>query len=178
MPVNKATSIHGFINGFHGGTRLNRFMVTSSCLGINRPYHVRSAQIPGAVISSIGLNWFGRTIELPGERVYQPWTITILDDYGTGYEVHSKFESWSHSIANKNTHTLVGLQNAFQAGAAPNGLGCQFLVEQFRTDSDRVEKDFILYNAWPVQIGPIELDQSKDNQLVQFSVTLAYSHFV
>jgi hypothetical protein len=178
MPANNTNSIENFINGFHGGTRLNRFIVQSSCPAVNRPFHIRAAQIPGAVISSIGLNWFGRTIELPGERVYQPWVITVLDDAGDGYELHSQFETWQHSIGNKNEFTHVQLANAFQKPSSINGLGCQFDIRQYRTDSDEEEKDFILYNVWPLQIGAVELDQSKDNQLVQFSVTLAYSHFV
>lgn len=178
MATTKTTNITEFINGFNGGTRLNRFEITSpNCSRINRKYHVRAGQIPGAVISTIGLNYFGRTIELPGERVYQPWVISILDDSGV-MEVMSDFEAWQHAIGSKNEETFVDLNNSFASGIAPGtGKGCDFVVTQFRADSEQIEKQFKLFNAWPISIGSIELDQSKDNQLCQFSVTLGYSHF-
>jgi len=163
----KVTSIDQFISGFNGGTRLNRFEVTSSCLDYNRPYHIRAAQIPGAYISAIGLNYFGRTIELPGERVYQPWQVTILDDTGS-QKVYDNFKKWQHNIGNRDLKTYVNIDEAFT---------CNFTVKQYKTDSDTVEKSFTLFNVWPIQVGPIELDMSKDNQLCQFTVTFAYSHF-
>ena len=177
MAVTNGSSIHEFINGFHGGTRLNRFMVTSTCVDLSSPFHIRSAQIPGAAISAIGVNWFGRTIQLPGERVYTPWAITVLDDSGADYELHSYFERWQHSIGNKDENTLVELKHEFHPRSLANGAGCNFTIKQYRADSDFVEKTFTISNAWPVQVGPIELDMSKDNTLTQFTVTLAYTHF-
>ena len=171
----KVTSIHEFIQGFNGGTRLNRFSVTSSCEKVSRPFHMRSAQIPGAFMSSIGLNWFGRTIQLPGERVYQPWVVTILDDTDT-QEVYSEFESWQHAIGNKDEGTFVNLANAF-ARSVTTPKGCDFTVSQYRADSDGIDKQFRIFSAWPISIGPMELDQAKDNMLCQFSVTFAYTHF-
>jgi hypothetical protein len=171
----KVTSITEFIDNFNGGTRLNRFTaISENCTRLNRPFHMRSAQIPGAQISSIGLNWFGRTIELPGERVFEPWTFTILDD-SLDEEVYSDFEAWQHAIGNKDQNTFVNLANSFRS--LSGGKGCDFVVKQYRADGDAVEKQFKIFNAWPIQIGPIELDQAKDNQLCQFTVTFAYSHF-
>ena len=175
-------NIHQFITGFRGGTRLNRFKVQTTCPSINEPFHITAAQIPGAVISSIGVNWFGRTVQIPGERVYQPWVITVLDDYGADYELHSYFEAWQHSIGNKDDNTLVDLTDAFtKTSIGLNSVsrgGCNFFIDQYRADSDSIEKRFTLWNVWPVQIGPIELDMSKDNQLCSFNVTLMYTHFV
>ena len=169
-------NIHDFITGFHGGTRLNRFKVQTTCTSLNEPFHITAAQIPGSVVSSIGVNWFGRTIQIPGERAYQPWTITVLDDSGADYELHSYFESWQHAIGNKDVNTLVNLNNAFTAISTVNGNGCRFYIDQYRADSDIIDKRYILWNPWPVQIGPVELDMSKDNQLTTFNVTLMYSH--
>lgn len=163
-----ANTINKFINGFNGGTRLNRFTVSDTKSLYTTPYHIRSAEIPGAYISSMGLNYFGRTIELPGERTYQPWRITVLDDTGD-QELYSFYEEWQHSIGNKDINTFVNINNAFS--------NTHFTVSQYKTDSDDIEKQFKLFNVWPISIGPLELDMSKDNQLCQFTVTLHYTHF-
>jgi len=175
---NKVGNINDFIKNFNGGTRLNRFLLRAAGPGklrVDAQYHCRATSIPGAYISAIGLNWFGRTIELPGERVYAPWSVTILDDFGTG-EFYSEFEAWQHAIGNKDQYTFVNSPNAF-ASSITSAKGCDFIVEQYRADSDVTEKSFKIFNAWPISVGPIELDQSVDNKLVQFNVTFGYTHF-
>lgn len=174
MATTQGRNISEFLNGFNGGLRVNRFEVTSSCARVSQPYHIRSATIPGGQMSTIGLNWFGKTIEIPGERVYAPWAITVLDDNGS-QEVHADFESWQHYIANKDLNTFVNVNGARSEG--PAFKGCNFTVKQYLTHDDKAEKEFILYNVWPVQVGPIELDMSKDNVLSQFNVILMYTHF-
>jgi hypothetical protein len=174
MATTQGRNISEFLNGFNGGLRVNRFEVTSSCTRLSKPFHIRSATIPGGQMTTIGLNWFGRTIEIPGERVYAPWPITVLDDSGT-QEVHSDFEAWQHYIANKDMNTFVNVNGARTAGTSPKG--CDFAIRQYLTHQDTGEKTFTLYNVWPVQVGPIELDMSKDNVLSQFNVILMYTHF-
>lgn len=176
MPVNSTTSITDFINGFNGGTRPNRFQVYSSNARVSRPFHVRSAQIPGSAISAIPLNWFGRTIELPGERVYQPWVITVLDDT-LDQELYSELEAWQHAIGNKDVNTFVNLTNAFSTITTTANKGCNFEVWQYRSDNDTVDRKFRLYNVWPVQLGAMEYDHSVDGVLHQYTVTFMYSHF-
>jgi hypothetical protein len=174
MAYTSGKTVNDFIEGFNGGTRLNRFQVNSTCNRISKPYHVRAAQIPGSTINTIGLNWFGRTIEVPGERSYTPWAITVLDDTGTS-EVYNSFVAWQHAIGNMDTNTFVKIRNS--TTGASNDNGCNFNVIQYSTHNDFIEKRFTLYNAWPVQISALELDMSKDNVLGQFNVVLAYSHF-
>lgn len=174
MPYTPGRTINEFIEGFNGGTRLNRFQVTSTCSRLSRPYHVRAAQIPGSTINTIGLNWFGRTIEVPGERSYVPWAITILDDTGTS-EVYNSFVAWQHAIGSMSTDSFVKIRNS--TTGASNDRGCDFKVVQFSTHDDTIEKSFTLFNVWPIQISALELDMSKDNFLGQFNVILTYTHF-
>ena len=95
-------SITDFINGFGGGHRINRFKVTGNIPTINgdginlntstpnynspsfkteiTDFHVRAASLPTSQLGVIPVNFRGRTVNYPGDRIYQPWNIVIIDD--------------------------------------------------------------------------------------------------
>lgn len=181
-----SNSITNFINGFKGGTRLNRFRVSASGTksALSTDFHIMSASIPGSKISPIPISYRGKTIYLPGERVYDPWQITILDEAGSNqnHALHEKFMDWHNSIShlgdNLNVDDFLG-----SVGGAANNVN--WIVEQLDHDgvigsstnaTNSMIKSFKLANCWPIEIGPLALDMTANNQLNSFAVTLVYTH--
>ena len=166
------TSITSFLNGFGGGTRVNRFYVTSSGCGTlaaaDTQFHIRAATIPGASITPLGVNWFGRTVNIPGERVYEPWTITVLDDKDDK-NLYTKFKAWHKTIADYGTDIKFGDMALIKA--------CSWTIKHLQNASETPHKTFTLSQAWPVSIGPLVLDMSQDNVLASFDVRILYTHF-
>ena len=50
-------------------------------------------------------------------------------------------------------------------------------VSHYDHQTDTAIRKVLLKNAWPVQVGPVTLDMSATNQLTQFQVQIAYTHF-
>ena len=68
-----------------GGARANQFSVSmsgSGAAGLTGNFHFlcRSAQIPALTIGEIAVPYRGRQIFLAGDRTYDAWTVTIMND--------------------------------------------------------------------------------------------------
>jgi len=176
-------SINDFINGFKGGTRLNRFTVEGS-VGTNAtgsgrlltPFHIRSASLPEATVGPISINYRGRTVNYAGDRVYQPWQITVLDDHGgnaNGSEnLFKMFHDW-HDKINSHGSNLTSETNPVNLWQRT------WTIKQYEVNCNTPlpGRSFKLFNVWPIAIGPLVLDMGQDNTLASFAVTLVYSHY-
>jgi hypothetical protein len=179
-------SINDFINGFKGGTRLNRFTVEGN-VGTNAtgsagsgrlltPFHIRSASLPEATVGPISINYRGRTVNYAGDRVYQPWQITVLDDHGgnpSGSEnLFKMFHDW-HDKINSHGSNVTSETNPVSLWQSA------WTIKQYEVNCNTAlpGRSFKLFNVWPIAIGPLVLDMGQDNTLASFAVTLVYSHY-
>jgi hypothetical protein len=197
-PPTDCHSITSFITAFKGGTRLNRFKVTGG-IGANRTaddtgaFHIRSATIPEAQVGAIAINHRGRTVAYPGDRAYEPWQITILDDTGDN-NLHKLFHDWHNFInaheTNKtqttpttttgtSTSTTTTTTSTTTTTLSPSDTFVDsWTVEMLDVNGSSLpNRKFTLKNVWPATVGPIQLDMSQDNTLASFAVTLIYSHY-
>jgi hypothetical protein len=182
-------SITEFINKFNGGTRLNRFKITGTVgprTGGTQvklddqqgSFHIRAAALPSSQVGAIPINYRGRTVFYPGDRTYLPWNITILDEnYNgtkTGTGLYQAFHKWHDQI---NSHTSNTTIDSSKNNPANHFAVDRWSIQQLDVNGDRTLRSFGLWNVWPIAIGPIEMDMTKDNVIAEFAVTLIYSHF-
>tara|TARA_R110000822_G_scaffold17007_16_gene57546 strand:- start:95 stop:658 length:564 start_codon:yes stop_codon:yes gene_type:complete len=179
-------SISDFITGFGGGTRQNRFLITGTIGSDSSPntsstfeknvFYVRTATLPNSTLGGIPVNYRGRTVVYPGERVYSPWQITVLDDKPSGKtKLFEAFHAWSNGINNHllNTTTTSGLD------PSNHFANTNWTVEQLDTNGGTTltGRKFTLFNCWPQTVGDLALDMGADNTLASFAVTIFYSHY-
>jgi len=195
-------SINDFINAFKGGTRLNRFLVEGNInpgadiAGLNpiSAFHIRSASLPESTVGPIAINHRGRTVTYAGDRTYQPWQITILDDHdsstsGGTSNLYRAFHDWHDRINSHggNITTYPKVNGATTTN--PNSLwGNAWTIKLLPTNGEisvtsssmtnaLPGRTFKLFNVWPIAVGPLTLDMSQDNVLNSFAVTMVYSHY-
>lgn len=178
-------TISDFINGFGGGTRQNRFKITgkigSSSTGAfadfsttGNNFLVRTATLPNSTLGGIPVNYRGRTVVYPGERVYSPWQITVLDDKPSNKtKLFDAFHAWSNGINDhvSNNTTTLGLNPKNHFATA------DWKVEQLDTNGSTTLRTFTLKHCWPQTVGDLALDMGADNTLASFAVTIFYSHY-
>jgi len=182
-----AQTIAGFLSGFNGGTRLNRFTVEGSIdsQGTNTSqtftegaaknmshFHIRSASLPESIFGELAINYRGRTVSFPGDRIYKPWNITVLDDVNSR-TLHKDFHDWSNKI---NDH-LTNLNNVSGGELTlSNNFATNWQVKQYDTDGAAVIKTIDIKNCWPTAVGPIQLDMGQDNTFCSFAVSMLFTH--
>lgn len=165
-------SISTFIGAFQGGTRPNRFKITGSSPAGNLFFdtHCVASSLPESIVGSILIPFRGRIYKFPGDRQYNDWAVTILDD--TGDKATWKlFHDWSE-LFNSHVDNV-----AAEKTQETNYCRDLTITHLDHSSSSGALKQVLLQNAWPSIVGPVTLDMSAANTLSQFQVTIAYTHF-
>lgn len=156
-----------------GGARANQYRVimttpTGIATGLDTvrtQYLVKATSLPGQTIPEVTVNFRGRQLFLAGDRTFEQWTTTIIND--TDFMVRNAIERWMNGINNLETNT--GLTNVSDYTA-------QLIVEQLDRD-DNVLKSYVLRNCWPTSVAQIELSYDTVSDIEQFDVTWRYTSF-
>lgn len=154
-----------------GGARPNLFKAT-----INFPayaggdseftsFMVKGAGLPASVIANIDVPFRGRQLKIAGDRTFEPWTITVIND--AEMRVRNSFETWMNGINEHVNNT--GLQN-------PTDYQADMIVEQLGKDGS-VTKTYTLRGAYPTNISQIDLSYDTNDAIEEFTVEINYQYW-
>lgn len=155
-----------------GGARPNQFRVQLSWPGGARPlgdvdtFLCEAASLPGQTIDVLPVMFRGREVKLAGERRFDPWQITIIND--EGFLIHTALERWMNDINDIETNSSVSVN--------PNNYISQMNVFQLSRDN-RVLKSYTFHNAWPMEITPISLSFGDNGNVSKFQANFAFDWF-
>lgn len=156
-----------------GGARSNRFEVAiefpaaaGDANTIRRTaFTVRATSFPGSTVGTIEQPFRGRTLKIPGDRVYEPWTCTFVND-DVDMTVRTAFEKWQNAINSYNTN---------QGFSGLNDIFATVSVYQLDTRTEQRGKAYVMKMAWPSELGPVEVSQDANDEISTFDVTFQYS---
>lgn len=135
-----------------GDTELTSFM----CKG---------AQLPGSVIAQIDVPYRGRQLKIAGDRTFENWTITVLND--TAMEVRNAMERWMNGMNEHVNNTGLSNPTDYQADMA---------IQQL-DKSGNVTKTYTIRGAYPVNVSSIDLSYDTNDAIEEFTVELAYQYW-
>lgn len=154
-----------------GGARSNLFKATINFPGYAAgdveltSFMCKGAQLPQSVIEEVPISFRGRILKIAGERSFEPWSVTVLND--TDFGTRDAMERWMNGI---NGHTTnVGLVN-------PVDYQADLIVEQLDRDGTSIKR-YDFRGAFPVNVGEIDLDYDTAGQIEQFQVVFAYQYW-
>ena len=154
-----------------GGARPNLFKAT-----INFPsyaggdveftsFMVKGAGLPASTVNVIEIPFRGRQLKIAGDRTFESWTITVLND--VDMKVRNSFETWMNGI---NEHTNnTGLSN-------PQDYQADLIVEQLDKNGN-ITKRNDLRGAFPVNISQSDLSYDTGDAIEEFTVELQYQYW-
>lgn len=154
-----------------GGARPNLFVVSGafpSGISVDRQkmeFHIKAASLPAYNLGSIILPFRGRQAKIPGDRTFDPWNITVINE--ADFNLRAAFEQWSNIINNLRTNVSSQLYS-------------QYATDWTVTQLDRTGADIRTYKlikCWPSQVSPINLSFDATDQVEEFDVTLEYQEF-
>ena len=157
----------------YGGARPNQFQLVltpPTALGLDLvsarkfEYAARAASLPESRVGKIEVSYFGRKIKLGGDREFDDWNVSIMNDEDFG--VRSMFEKWSNSV-----NRMVS--NTRDTTAALEGYKADMQAIQYSKDGEII-RAYTIVGAWPYLVGAIDLDWDTTNTIEQFPVTFAY----
>lgn len=168
-----AFSVTDFIQASGDGARPTLFAVTInwpdgvSAAGANvtAPLLIKSTTIPQMNLGQIEVPFMGRTVKVAGDRTFDDWETTIINDQG--YLVRSRLEAWNNAIN--------GMRSNAQS-LPPLGYRSTANVIQFDRSGIPI-RTYNMVNIWPQTIDSIDLDWESTDTIEEFSVTWAYDYF-
>ena len=122
----------------------------------------KGANIPASNISTISVPFRGRQLKVAGDRTFDEWTVTVIND--ANFTVRKALEKWSERIQNHNF--ALGetvLENYFQ----------DLTVRQLDRDGLNL-RTYKVYSAWPSSMSEIELSFDQSDSIEEYQVTFQY----
>lgn len=159
-PKRKITDFKSKLSG--GGARSNLFEVVLSfpdaapadanVLDKSR-FLVKSVAMPASTVTPLPVAFRGRTLNVAGDRTFETWTITIIND--TDFLIRSAFENWMNTINRVSDNTGVTDPALYQADA---------FVYQLDRDGSTL-RAYHFYDLFPTNMSSIPL--SYDTESIQ-----------
>lgn len=158
----------------NGGARPNQFQValtfptyvTAAATAIGRsPFLVSVAELPGQTVNPAIVQYRGREVKFAGDRVFAPWTITVLND--SDFSIRNAIEQWMDGMDD-----YAGKFGKLQ----PFEYQTDLSVSQLDRNG-RLLKTYVLKGAMPVDLSPVALDFGANDQISTFTVTWQYQFF-
>ena len=125
----------------------------------------KAAQLPASNIAEIPVPFRGRVLKVAGDRTFDPWTITVIND--TDFQIRTAFEKWMNGINKHDDNSGIVTPADYQRDA---------YVMQFGRAADGskipVHKAYRFYGVFPTNVSEIEVSYDNSDVIEEFTVTL------
>lgn len=165
-PLRTITQFKSKLTG--GGARSNLFEVALSFPNIasapsnvleESRFLVKAAALPASTITPLDVAFRGRTLKVAGDRTFESWTITVIND--TDFGIRSAFENWMNKINRLSNNTGETDPALYQTDA---------FVYQLDRDSSTL-RSYHFYDIFPSNISAIPLAYETDS-IQEFTVEM------
>ena len=163
------------LNG--AGARANLFhvvMTGAGASGLNPnefTFACKATAIPAMAVGTIDVPYFGRTIKVPGNKTFDNWSVTIIND--EGFAIRSGFEKW---VSSMGTH-IGNVQSSASSQLASGLYGNATVVHYGKTGSTSVLATYNFVNIFPVSVSEIALGWDSNDAVEEFTVEFAYDYW-
>jgi hypothetical protein len=160
-----------------GGARANLFEVeiaggaaTTNLGGAVKEFTFacKAAAIPAMAVGVVEVPYFGRVVKVPGNKTFENWNVTIIND--ENFDIRAGMEEWmasmSSHLGNLNTATNENLYGTGVVKQYPKTGATAGTIAEYK-----FEKIF------PVNISEIALDWSSNDAIEEFTVEFAYDYW-
>jgi len=125
------------------------------------PFMVRAAGIPSSSLGAYTVPYFGRNVKYAGERVFEDWTVTVIND--EDFLIRNAMEAWTNAINSHDANTR----------ALPQQYKSNGVITQFSKDGNAL-RSYIFEGMFPIAVEGIPMDWSATDTIEEFSVTFQY----
>ena len=171
------SNLSQFKNQFLGGARPNLFeaeiyfpsgVINGGAAATKSRFLIKAAQLPSSIIAPIEVPYRGRKLKVAGDRTFEPWTITIIND--SKMEIRNAFENWMNLINRHSSNTSAYTSD-------PLGYYKDLYVKQLTRESKDPTKKYTFVGAFPTNISAIDLNYETNDTVEDFTVELNYQYW-
>ena len=173
-----------------GGTRSNLFEVelyfpddaipqdtTKDLVSDKARFLVKAAALPASNISNIAVPFRGRNLKIAGDRTFDPWTITVIND--TDFVLRNAFERWMNLINKHEDNAGLTDPTSYQQDLFVRQLGRSTVAGTNPVSAVQVPvlKQYKFLGAFPTLVSAIDLSYENTDAIEEFTVELQYQWY-
>ena len=136
----------------------------------------KAANLPASNIASIDVPFRGRTFKVAGDRTYDTWSITVIND--TDFLIRTFMENWMQHIGQyKDASGVTDPQN-YMANAQVDQLTRSASTMSATSGSGiAVAKSYIFQDIFPTNISAIDLSFDSSDAIEEFTVEFQVNYW-
>jgi len=168
-------SVNNFKSQFTEGARPNLYYIEMKTKGEDvgelLSFHAKGSSLPATTMGVITVPYQGRDIKVFGNRTYEEWSITIMND--EDMKIRSAFEQWIHKI-NSPEENLT--DSNFMSGQDDNGYKVEAIIRQLKRDGSEALA-YTLHGVFPSGIEAVDMAWDSNDTISESVVTLQFDWF-
>ena len=135
----------------------------------------KTAALPASNVASIDVPFRGRVMKVAGDRTFDPWTVTIIND--EDFQLRTAFELWMNSISKLDNNTGITNPTSYMTDAFVYQLGRganQGRFSESNSDIDNGDaipplRTYKFYDIFPTNVSEISVSYD-DSEIQEFTV--------
>ena len=138
-------------------------------------FMVKAAEIPAANVGNIPVPFRGRVLPVAGDRTFDPWTVTVIND--SKFNIRDAMEQWSNKINDLQFDVGDISPSNYQTKAEVFQLsrgGKTSSASSTGGESINVLRTYNFEGIYPSVVSSIPLDYCATDSIEEFQVTFNY----
>ena len=138
-------------------------------------FMVKAAEIPAANIGNIPVPFRGRVLPVAGDRTFDPWTVTVIND--SKFNIRDAMEQWSNKINDLQFDVGDISPAAYQTKAEVFQLsrgGKSTGASSTGGETISILRTYNFEGIYPSVVSSIPLDYGATDSIEEFQVTFNY----
>ena len=119
----------------------------------------KSAALPASNVNNLEVAFRGRTLKVAGDRTFDPWTVTVINDQDFGH--YRAFQAWAQNIAQYGDSSGLTDPSSYLGQATVYQLGRNVASQQTSnspaTDS-KILAQYKMVDIFPTAVGEYTLN--------------------
>jgi len=133
---------------------------------------IKAAGLPASNITEIPVPFRGRTLKIAGDRTFDVWTITVIND--TDFKWRSFFERWVNYIVKTSdgSGTINPSEYMADMNVAQLSRGPGVTPNSLNAGNSEVLRKYVVHGVFPTAVSQIDLSYNNENEIEEFTVDL------
>ena len=188
-------AIHRTISDFKsalqgGGARSNLFEVSiptfpvaagediwDTNLNTNFNFLCKAAALPASNVAAIEVPFRGRTLKIAGDRTFDTWTVTIIND--ENFAIRTAMEAWMNGISKLDNASGATNPSSYMTDAFVYQLGRGAGKGRHSTTNNGVNgtesgttplRTYKFFDIFPTNVAQIDLSYENTDQIEEYTV--------
>ena len=145
----------------------------------------KAAALPASTITPVEIPFRGRILKVAGDRTFDPWTITVIND--EDFRLRTAFEGWMNGISKLDNNTGATAPTSYMQDAFVYQLGRGATIASENptndisgagpTESANVLRAYKFLDIFPTNISEIALSYDTGDTIEDFTVEFQVQYF-